>query len=91
MNFGEAIEELKKGNLVARSGWNGTGMFIAKQIPAVIPTDIIPEMKDVILSRNQSIPYTNQMLSVNKDGSSDRLGWVPSSSDCFAEDWYVVK
>lgn len=33
MNFGQAIEELKKGNCVARQGWNGKGMWLALQRP----------------------------------------------------------
>ncbi len=28
MNFGQAIEALKKGHKVARKGWNGRGMFL---------------------------------------------------------------
>lgn len=28
MSFGLAVEALKKGNRVARAGWNGKGMFI---------------------------------------------------------------
>lgn len=28
MNFGQALEELKKGGRVAREGWNGKGMFL---------------------------------------------------------------
>jgi len=28
MNFGNAIEELKKGNKVQRKGWNGKGMWL---------------------------------------------------------------
>ncbi len=94
MNFGQAIEALKEGKLVHRLGWNGKGMFIVKQIPAAIGTDIIPKMqslpqsaKDMMLKRNQSIHYTNQMLIVNSEGRAD--SWVPSSSDCFAEDWEV--
>ena len=33
MNFGEAIEALKKGERVARIGWNGRNMWIAAQYP----------------------------------------------------------
>ncbi len=33
MNFGEAIEAMKKGRKVSRSGWNGKGMWLALQIP----------------------------------------------------------
>ena len=33
MNFGEAIEALKEGKKVCRSGWNGKGMWLALQVP----------------------------------------------------------
>ncbi len=33
MNFGQAIDALKAGKKVARSGWNGKGMWLALQIP----------------------------------------------------------
>ena len=33
MNFGEAIESLKRGEHVARGGWNGRGMWLALQVP----------------------------------------------------------
>lgn len=32
-DFGWAIEKLKAGNRVARSGWNGKGMWIELQLP----------------------------------------------------------
>jgi hypothetical protein len=28
MNFGEALQAAKKGELITRSGWNGKGMFV---------------------------------------------------------------
>ncbi len=33
MNFGQAIELLKNGFSVARTGWNGKGMWLALQVP----------------------------------------------------------
>lgn len=33
MNFGQAIEALKAGKRVSRSGWNGKGMWLALQVP----------------------------------------------------------
>lgn len=33
MDFGKAIEAMKEGDKVARSGWNGRGMWIAIQMP----------------------------------------------------------
>lgn len=33
MNFGQAIEELKKGNHVYRDNWNGKGQYLGLQVP----------------------------------------------------------
>jgi Protein of unknown function (DUF2829) len=33
MNFGGAIVALKGGNIVARKGWNGKGMWLKLQVP----------------------------------------------------------
>lgn len=97
MTFGKAIEVLKAGKAICRTGWNGKGLFVVKQIPSHIGADIIPNMqslpqsaKDIILSReNPHIDYTNQMLIINPNGRAD--SWVPSSSDVFAEDWEVIE
>ena len=95
-NFGKAIEHLKKGEAIRRSGWNGKGLFVVKQVPSHITGDIIPNMqslpqsaKDILMKRESPhIDYTNQILIINPDGRAD--SWVPSSSDVFAEDWEVV-
>jgi len=33
MNFGQALEALKRGERVAREGWNGKGMWLALVLP----------------------------------------------------------
>lgn len=94
--FGVAITLLTTGFCVRRAGWNGKGLFVCKQVPAHITSDIIPKMqslpqsaKDIIMARKEPhIDYTNQMLIINPDGRAD--SWVPSSSDVFAEDWELV-
>lgn len=95
MNFGQAIENLKKGLKLQRAGWNGKGLFIFKQIPANISTEIIPKMQSVpdsvkstMLERNQNLNYRNQCVIVDKEGNVDN--WNPSISDVFAEDWEIV-
>ena len=95
-DFGTAIKFLEAGVAICRSGWNGNGLFVVKQIPAHITGDIIPKMqslpqsaKNILMSREDPhIDYTNQMLIINPNGRAD--SWVPSSSDVFAEDWEVV-
>lgn len=95
--FGVAIEVLKFGGAIRRSGWNGKGMFVVKQVPSVISETIIPKMqslpqsaKDLLMAReDKTIRYSNQMLIIHPDGRAD--SWVPSSSDIFATDWEIVK
>lgn len=95
-DFGTAIKFLQAGGAIRRSGWNGKGLFVVKQVPSHITGDIIPNMqslpqsaKIILMNReNPHIDYTNQMLIINPDGRAD--SWVPSVSDVFAEDWEVV-
>lgn len=97
MRFGDAIEVLKQGGTVRRSGWNGKGLMVFKQVPAHIDSDIIPKMqslpqsaKDLILESKGFIDYTSQCLIYNENtGRAD--SWVPSISDVFAEDWEIVR
>lgn len=97
LNFGEVIEILKQGGLVRRKGWNGKGLFVIKQVPAHIESDVIPRMqslpqsaKDRILKGKGFVDYTSQCLIYNENtGRAD--SWVPSVSDIFAEDWEVVR
>lgn len=97
MSFGIAIEALKFGLAIRRSGWNGKGLMVFKQVPAHIESDIIPKMrslpqsaKDLILKGKGFIDYTSQCLIYNENtGRAD--SWVPSISDVFAEDWEIVQ
>lgn len=97
MSFGIAIQALKFGLAIRRKGWNGKGLFVIKQVPAHIGSDVIPKMqslpqsaKDLILSGKGFIDYTSQCLIYNEyTGRAD--SWVPSISDVFAEDWEIVK
>lgn len=103
MSFGHAIAALKAGEMVARSGWNGKGLFVFMQVPSEIGKDIVPKMqslpqvvKDKFQQRfddeNEQIDaiyYNNQLALV---GPSNLItGWSPSTSDALADDWYIVE
>lgn len=96
MTFGLAVELLKMGHVLRRSGWNDKNLYICKQIPALIEEDVIPkmqslpkQMKDVILNRRGFISYESQCLIYNENtGRAD--SWVPSISDIFANDWELI-
>lgn len=51
LTFGLAVEELKKGKLVARAGWNGKGMFIF-----IRPADELTA--DFIIDKVKSLPQS---------------------------------
>ena len=97
MYFGVAIEALKFGLAIRRKGWNGKGLWVIKQVPAHIESDIVPKMqslpqsaKDLILKGKGFINYTSQCLIYNENtGRAD--SWIPSISDVFAEDWEIVQ
>lgn len=72
MNFGEALEKLKAGSKVARSGWNGKGLHV-EYCKGKDHEHAIIEPFFVI---------KNKLNSFNT--------WVPSVSDCLADDWEVV-
>jgi len=80
MNFGLAIEELKKGNKVARRGWNGKGIFIELQLP-----DEYSKMTHPYIFIDTTGLKTN-----NPDAPKDRVPWLASQTDMLAENWYVI-
>lgn len=95
MNIGAAVEASKQGKRITREGWNGTGMFVFRQVPATIPVDTIPKMQSLpdavkgeFLRRNLPISYQNQFALVKPDNSIH--GWSPSSGDTLAEDWIIL-
>ena len=100
MNFGKAIEALKEGKCIHRSGWNGKGLFVCKQVPSEISSVIIPKMqslpdkaKELLLQgeeKDSPIFYVNQMIIINTNTRTIN-SWVPSSSDVFAEDWEIIE
>lgn len=94
--FGTAIHCLEHGYLVRRSGWNGKGLVVFKQVPAHINEQIIPKMQSLpesakafLMSGKQFIDYTSQCLIYN-DTTGRADSWVPSIADVFARDWELV-
>ena len=47
LNFGQAVEALKNGKMVARKGWNGKGMFIFMRPADTILTGAIGKIKSL--------------------------------------------
>lgn len=93
MKFGEAIELAKKGKAVARSGWNGKGMWVtmspgSPQVPSMqfwAPAnreyaESLPERTVSVLPAMTMRTATGEIL----------MGWLASQTDMLSEDWTEV-
>jgi hypothetical protein len=76
-NFGEALLALKGGNRVARSGWNGAGLWLTLQVPDAHSKMTLPYIY-------MSYPHDAK----NTPGA--RVPWLASQTDLLAEDWALV-
>lgn len=86
MNFGEALEAIKAGQRIARTGWNGKGMFVYLVPPASYPVQT--GAAKAHFGEGAMVPYNAYMAIKNVDGTVST--WVPSVNDCLATDWGVV-
>lgn len=85
MNFGEALEQVKLGQKICRSGWNGRGMFIY-YVPADKYKSCTP-IGDTVADNEGYVSYEPYLAIKNVKGTVST--WVPSINDCLAEDWEI--
>lgn len=84
LDFGAAVFMLKRGHKIARSGWNGSGMFVY-----LVPDSSYPAQTDAAREVfGEMVPYREYMAL--KTAQNDVATWAPSGSDALAEDWSVV-
>ena len=91
MTFGLALEALKKGQKVARRGWNGKGMWLVlvPGTPVIHPTPDTPYGKAGV-TECEILPHID-MWTTNAHGRRAMLpGWLASQTDMLSEDWEVV-
>jgi hypothetical protein len=86
MHFGLAVEALRRGDRVARAGWNGKGMFVY-----LVPANSYPAQTGVakaFFGEGAMVPYNAYLALKGVDGTVNT--WVPSISDVLAEDWGIA-
>jgi hypothetical protein len=79
MTFGDAIVFLKAGFKVARSGWNGKGMWLM-----LVPTNIA-ESVTFQYAALDPLPWIGMKTADNKF-----VPWLASQTDMLAEDWSIL-
>lgn len=104
LSFGEALELLKGGKMVQRSGWNGKDMFIFMRPTDNIPLETVvhhvkslPQgVKDFFARENEmgrdgssTINFTSYLCMKAADGSIVN-GWLASQTDMLSNDWCEV-
>ena len=95
MNFGMAIEALKKGKKVTRKGWNGKGMFLWLKPAGVIKAEWCkdPELKALVDENGGEIAALGTICMYTHDSTGRKAiltGWLASQSDILAEDWEIL-
>lgn len=99
MNFGQALECIKKGYRVARKGWNGKKMCIFLTRGSVVYYKDLKEHNQYALAcaRSEEIKGENTLVRINDhidmvaaDGSLV-IGWLASQTDMLSEDWEIVQ
>lgn len=86
MDFGAAVRALKEGHRVARSGWNGKGMFIFLVPGSVFKVNRPPLLG--IYPEGTEINYHAHIDMVTVSGQV--VPWLASQMDVLAEDWEFV-
>lgn len=106
LNFGQALEALKQGKRIARSGWNGKGMFVFLNKgnfdghylgfePGSQPSQDHPSTIDGVrlgLFNAGSKGTLIRLPNINMRAASGAIvtGWLASQTDMLAEDWCVL-
>ena len=99
MNFGLALEALKKGESVARAGWNGKNMFLYLNRGSV--SDMREGGEDVTyydgvngtLFDHGDTGTVTRLPNINMKAASGNTvtGWLASQTDMLADDWQIVE
>lgn len=96
MNFGDALEALKNGKIVQRSGWNGKGMHLY-----LVPANSYPAQTDAAKTYwGQKQPVQENGVSTimvpygayiaMKTAQENVVPWLASQTDVLAEDWHII-
>ena len=87
MTFGLAIEALKKGYKVARSGWNGKGMWLILQTGSEVTLREGTCYHKAGLKHVKIDPHIDMFTAAG----TMQPGWLASQADILSDDWQIIK
>ena len=85
MNFGEALEKVKAGYAISRTGWNGKGQFVY-----LISARDLQVGLEYGYGEYEGEPVFTDTLAIRTTHNQIQVGWLASQSDMLADDWRVV-
>lgn len=94
LSFGVAIEALKQGYKVCRSGWNGKGMWlsISRPEPFTIPAENFWSPHNRLFAEQNGGQATVLPSITMKTATNEVLmGWLASQTDMLANDWLILE
>ena len=86
LSFETALSALKQGKRVARSGWNGKGMFLYLVNGSTFKVNRPPLLG--IYPEGTEIKYLSHIDMKTADGSC--VPWLASQTDLLNDDWCVL-
>jgi|UniRef100_UPI003FD80689 hypothetical protein len=83
MNFGQALEEAKRGKKIARKDWNGKGQYVE------LATNVSYKSPNgTVINVNHKAMGNKALAFVGTSGV--QLGWLASQADMLSEDWQTI-
>jgi hypothetical protein len=89
MTFSTALEALKLGKAVARSGWNGKGMYLYLVGEGRYPPTTPIGRAIAETHSDDLVPYSAYIAMKTVDGTV--VPWLASQTDVLGEDWVIVE
>ena len=83
MNFSWALNEIKAGKLLKRTGWNGRDMYVYLVPGSTFSVNRPP--LSLIMERGTQIDYLSHIDMRSADGKY--VPWLASQTDILADDW----
>lgn len=82
-NFSTALNLLKEGHAVQRSGWNGKGMYIY-----LVPANSYPAQTEIAKQEfGDMVPYGAYIAM--KTAQNNVVPWLASQTDILSDDWDI--
>jgi hypothetical protein len=97
MNFGKALEALKEGKKVARTGWNGKGMYLYLVHGITIDKENLVNEAAAMLPGDEMAMHGTDVavflprIDMRTANGDICVGWLASQTDMLAEDWVFVE